>query len=97
MPSGNVTRVSVAARPVTSEPTRRRLTAHDVAAWRQVGPPYKEHVVSIKDLERELAKAERKASAPFLADVERARRQAYVVELERELEDQLAGHGRRRR
>jgi hypothetical protein len=57
--------------------------------------------VSIKDLERELTKAERAARAPFLHEDERARRWDRVHEIERDLaaaedaaEEELAGRGR---
>lgn len=57
--------------------------------------------MSIKDLERDLAKAERAAKAPFLHEDERARRWHLVAEIERDLaaaegaaEEELAGRGR---
>lgn len=64
-------------------------------------PSQEEEPVSIKDLERDLARAERAAKAPFLHEEERARRWDRVADIERDLaaaegaaEDELAGRGR---
>jgi hypothetical protein len=67
-------------------------------------PDEQEVTVSIKDAEKALAAAEKRARAPFLADVERQRRLDDVEDRRRDLdiaiieaEQDLAGRGRRRR
>lgn len=60
--------------------------------------------MTIKDAERALDAAKRRANAPFIAEVERNRRLADVEDRERELEaayaaadEALSGRGGRRR
>lgn len=66
-------------------------------------PPQEGTTMSIKDIERRLATAERQANAWGIDDTLRAKRLDEVAALEAELADalaangELAGHGRRRR